>query len=103
MRRSVGIGRRAILHRRHMMECLNSKQASLLGFANRLGSEHGLKGPTSDTSEPSSDEDSPSEPEPGFDAAAMAHGMVLGGRFGLSRHGQWRPALPSIAEGSVVC
>lgn len=63
------------------------------------------QGPTSDTSDPSSDEDPPSEPEPeaGFDAAAMAHGMVLCGRFGLSRHGQWRPALPSIAEGSVVC
>uniref|UniRef100_A0A0D3HCM9 Uncharacterized protein n=1 Tax=Oryza barthii TaxID=65489 RepID=A0A0D3HCM9_9ORYZ len=28
--------------------------------------------------------------------------MALGGRMSLSRHGQWRPALPSIAEGSVL-
>ncbi|KAF0928327.1 hypothetical protein E2562_003152 [Oryza meyeriana var. granulata] len=50
-----------------------------------------------DPSSPSS-ADEP-RPEPEYTAAAMA----LGGRMSLSRHGQWRPALPSIAEGSVVC
>ncbi|KAL5231700.1 hypothetical protein ABZP36_030476 [Zizania latifolia] len=50
--------------------------------------------------EPRLETETETEPEPHFMAAAMA----LGGRLDLSgRHGQWRPALPSIAEGSVVC
>uniref|UniRef100_A0A0E0M6T9 Uncharacterized protein n=1 Tax=Oryza punctata TaxID=4537 RepID=A0A0E0M6T9_ORYPU len=48
---------------------------------------------------PESEPEPEPEPEPDLVAAAMA----LGGRMSLSRHGQWRPALPSIAEGSVVC
>ncbi|TVU30758.1 hypothetical protein EJB05_22395, partial [Eragrostis curvula] len=55
--------------------------------------------PSSDPSDPSKNH-LPSDPEPDIVEAAM----MLSGRFGLARpHGQWRPALPSIAEGSVVC
>ncbi|CAL4941427.1 unnamed protein product [Urochloa decumbens] len=50
--------------------------------------------------DPTANSHRPSDPERDFDAAAL---VMLGGRFGLARHGQWRPALPSIAEGSVVC
>ncbi|XP_062205806.1 uncharacterized protein LOC133907742 [Phragmites australis] len=50
--------------------------------------------------EPASDSDATTGPEPDFGAAAM----MLGGQLGLARpHGQWRPALPSIAEGRVLC
>ncbi|WVZ58497.1 hypothetical protein U9M48_008768 [Paspalum notatum var. saurae] len=43
----------------------------------------------------------PSDPEPNLGTTAMM--IELGGQIGLARPGQWRPALPSIAEGSVVC
>ncbi|CAN6293806.1 unnamed protein product [Urochloa humidicola] len=55
---------------------------------------------TSSPPDPTANSHRPSDPEPDFDAAAP---VLLSGRFGLARHAQWRPALPSIAEGSVAC
>ncbi|RCV43166.1 hypothetical protein SEVIR_9G274200v4 [Setaria viridis] len=54
---------------------------------------------TSSPPDPTANDLRPSDLEPDFSAALV----MLGGRLGLARHGQWRPALPSIAEGSVAC
>ncbi|KAL6643263.1 hypothetical protein ACP70R_021444 [Stipagrostis hirtigluma subsp. patula] len=53
-------------------------------------------------SDPTTDDHRPAiSAETNFGAADV---MMLGNRFGLTRrHGQWRPALPSIAEGSATC
>ncbi|CAL4933005.1 unnamed protein product [Urochloa decumbens] len=100
------VARRAILHRRHQMEMmghLNSKQGTDLSMANKATLPSPDQTATSSSSsplDPTANSHRPSDPERDFDAAAL---VMLGGRFGLARHGQWRPALPSIAEGSVVC
>lgn len=54
-------------------------------------------------SSPSPTDEARPEPEPEPEPDLVAAAMALGGRMSLSRHGQWRPALPSIAEGSVLC
>ncbi|BAF26330.1 Os10g0352000, partial [Oryza sativa Japonica Group] len=54
-------------------------------------------------SSPSPTDEARPEPEPEPEPDLVATAMALGGRMSLSRHGQWRPALPSIAEGSVLC
>ncbi|CAN6324165.1 unnamed protein product [Urochloa humidicola] len=98
------VGRRAIFHRRHrmeMMDHLNSKQGTdLQSMTNKAPLPSPDQTATSSPPDPTANSHRPSDPEPDFDAAAL---VMLGGRFGLARHGQWRPALPSIAEGSVVC
>ncbi|RLN39221.1 uncharacterized protein C2845_PM01G43150 [Panicum miliaceum] len=54
---------------------------------------------TSGRPDPTANGHRPSDPEPDSGAALV----MLGARLGLARHGQWRPSLPSIAEGSVAC
>ncbi|CAN6282952.1 unnamed protein product [Urochloa humidicola] len=99
------VGRRAILHRRHQMEMMghlmNSRQGTdLQSMACKAPLSSPDQTATSSPPDPTANSHRPSDPEPDFDAAAP---VLLSGRFGLARHAQWRPALPSIAEGSVAC
>ncbi|TKV94158.1 hypothetical protein SEVIR_9G274200v4 [Setaria viridis] len=91
------VGRRAILHRRDEMGHLRSKQG--MSMANKAQLPSPDQEATSSPPDPTANDLRPSDLEPDFSAALV----MLGGRLGLARHGQWRPALPSIAEGSVAC
>ncbi|KAJ1295918.1 hypothetical protein BS78_01G259700, partial [Paspalum vaginatum] len=53
--------------------------------------------PSGATSDPAAGDHHPLDPEPNMGTSAMM--IDLGGRIGLAHHGQWRPALPSIAGG----